>query len=93
MSSGDSGSTDGCRGESCLSTLLVETEKLDDALLSVKQRLQNISAGTDSTSRLYDLVAHVSDTEVGLAQVTKVDVAQVPNRMLTQVTKVDLTSF
>ncbi|TWW57618.1 Laminin subunit alpha-3 [Takifugu flavidus] len=64
ISSGDSGSVDGCRGESCISTLLVETEKWDDALVSVKQRLQNISADIDSISRLSHLGAHISETKL-----------------------------
>lgn len=72
ISSGDSGSADGCRGESCISILLVETEKWDDALVSVKHRLQNISADMDPISRLNHLGAHISETKVALTQVTKV---------------------
>lgn len=74
ISSGDSSS--GCHGESCVATLLVEAEKSDDGLVSLKQRLQNISADLDSVSWLNHLAANASATKVDLRQVTTVDLRQ-----------------
>uniref|UniRef100_H3DJT5 Laminin, alpha 3 n=1 Tax=Tetraodon nigroviridis TaxID=99883 RepID=H3DJT5_TETNG len=68
ISSGDSSPTSGCRGESCVATLLVEAEKWDGGLGSWEQRLQNISADLDSVSWLNHLAANVSATEVELRQ-------------------------
>lgn len=91
ISSGDSDSADGCRGESCISTLLVEAEKWDDALPSVKQRLQSISGDMDFIFRLNHLGAHISETKVALTQVTKVMVTQVTEVMVTELAKVTVT--
>lgn len=75
-SSVDSGPSDGCRGESCVATLLVEAEKLDDSLVSLKQRLQNISADLASISWLNHLAAKASATKVELRQATSGDLTQ-----------------
>lgn len=74
ISPGDS--SNGCHGESCVTTLLVEAEKSDDGLVSLKQRLQNISADLDSVSWLDHLAANASATKVELRQLTTVDLAQ-----------------
>ncbi|XP_044054261.1 laminin subunit alpha-3 isoform X2 [Siniperca chuatsi] len=65
ITSGDSSCGDDCHEcDGCAVTLLVDLERMDDALAQLKQQLQSVTNGAGSLSRLNHLEANISESKI-----------------------------